>query len=268
MPGDVGLQFRVEEARALAAPMNPQASEAAAFIRAAQAALDAETLQGLHDALFDVLARPEPVECGWVIEADLRDELWGLWQTWRAALDDSPGAIRRFLLLLADAEDFVDEADDSLVRVGPKTLRGYLLKAALFALAFVLGTNQPLGPAFAHPGNLQGQGLSGHACGVTWIEGRDVGPRVAERTWSAAIVLLAELKVAAEFLFAEPRLDAQFGDRPRVGEIALAERPLILGADDVFLDALEAGRTALTAYLNDVIGTRADAASRLIEDRT
>lgn len=266
MPGDVGFQFRVEEARPLGAPMNSQVFQAAAFIQAAHTALDAETLQGLHDALFDVLARPEPVECGWVIEADLRRELWGLWQTWRAALDDSPGAIRRFLLLLADAEDFVDETDDPLVRVGPKTLRAYLLKASLFALAFVLGANQALGPALAHPGNLQGQGLSGHACGVAWIDGRDVGPRVAERTWSAAIVLLAELKVAAEFLFAEPRLDARLEDRPRVGELAFAERPLILGADDVFLDALEAGRPALSAYLNDVIGARAVAASRLIED--
>lgn len=266
MPGDVGLQFRVEEARQLAAPMNPQAFGAAEFIQTAQAALDAETLQGLQDSLFDVLAKPEPVECGWVIETNLRSDLWGLWQTWRVALDDSPGSVRRFLLLLADAEDFVDMTDDPLVRVGPKTLRRYLLKAALFALAFVLGANQPLLPALAHPGNLQGQGLSGHACGVTWIEGRDVGPRVAERAWSAAIVLLAELKVAAEFLFAEPRLDARVEDRPRVGEIAFGERPLILGADEVFLDALEAGRPALSAYLNEVIGARAAAASRLIED--
>jgi hypothetical protein len=78
-------------------------------------------------------------------------------------------------------------------------------------------------------------------------------------------VLLAELKVAAEFLFAEPRLDAFPGDRPLVGDATFAEQPLILGADDVFLDALEAGKPALSAYLNGIIGDRAATASSLIE---
>jgi hypothetical protein len=156
MPGDVGVQFRVEEARPLGAAVNPHTVDGTDFVEAAQAGLDAEILQGLQELLFDVLAKPVPVECGWIIEAELRGELWTLWQTWRDGLDENPGAVRRFLLLLADAEDFVDQTDDALVRVGPKTLRAHLLKATLFALAFVLGANQPLGPAKARPGNLQG----------------------------------------------------------------------------------------------------------------
>ena len=265
MPGDVGIHFRVEDARPLGAAVNSRTVDVTAFAEMMQAALDAETLHALQEALFDVLAKPEPVECGWVIEADLRTELWTLWQQWRAALDANAAAARRFLLLLADADDFVDETDDLLVRVGPRTLRGHLLKATLFALAFVLGADQSLGPAHARPGNLKDRSLSGHACGVTWIEGRNVGSRVAERSWSAAVVLLSELKVAAEFLFSEPRLDARLEDRPRIGEVAHAERPLILGADDAFLDALEAGRSALSTYLGGIIAARAAAARCLIE---
>ncbi|MCX5581641.1 ABC-three component system protein [Kaistia terrae] len=265
MPSDISFHFRVEDLRPLSLAVGSRPLSVAAFVETAQAALDAETLANLQDALFDVLARPDPMECGWVIETELRGALWGLWQTWRVALDANVAAIRRFLLLLADDEDFIDVANEPLVRVGPKTLRAHLLKATLFALAFVLGAGKPLGPALAHPGNLQGDGLSGHACGVSWIEGRVVGPRVAELNWSAAIILLAELRVAAEFLYAEPRLDLRVGDRPRVGEVALAERPLILGADDVFLNALEAGRPALSAYLDGVIDARAAAAANLIE---
>ena len=265
MPGVVDVDFRVEDARPLPAGVTPYAMQPAKFAEAAQAGLDTETLENLQDLLFDVLAKPHPVECGWIIEAGLRGELWALWQTWRATLDEDPDAVRRFLLLLADAVDFFNAKGETLVRVGPKTLRGHLLKATLFALSFVLGTNQRLGPARGRPGNLQGQGLSGHACGVSWIDGRDVGPRVTERSWSASVVLLAELKVAAEFLFAEPRLNAINGSRPLLGDATFAEQPIILGADDVFLDALEAGTPALSAYLNEIIGARAAVASSLIE---
>lgn len=265
MPGNVDIKFKVEELRSLDIPLDAQIFGASAFIDAAQTGLDAETLQALHDSLFDVLANPDPVECGWVIEVALRGQLWAMWKTWRAVLDADAEATRRFLLLLADEDDFVDPDEAALVRVGPKTLRSHLLKATLFALAFVLGADAALAPTPGRPGNLRRDGLSGHACGVAWIEGRDLGAKVAERNWTTGIVLLTELKVAAEFLFPEPRLDTLLGDLPRLGDEILADRPLILGADEEFLDALETGLTALSTYLNRIIDARATIAGAMIE---
>jgi hypothetical protein len=265
LPGNLEIRIRVEEARELPSAENPQIMPAETFVETAHRALDAETFQALHNELYDVIGRPDPVECGWVIEAGLRDQLWVLWQIWQAALEADAGSLRRFLVLLADAQDYTDAGERALVRVGPKTVRAHLLKATIFALAFVFAAERPLTPATKHPGNLQGEGAAGHACGVTWIDGRDVGPRVADRTWSTSIVLLAELKAGVELLRGEPRLDESLDGRPLVGEVAVAERPLILGADERFLDALEQGTPALSGYLMEVLEWRATAASRLIE---
>lgn len=73
---------------------------------------------------------------------------------------------RRFLLLLADEKDFQSDAAVPLVRVGPRTVRTHLLKAAVFALAFVAGT-----------------GIIGHLlCGATHSEpGSSCGARRNKR---------------------------------------------------------------------------------------
>ncbi|WP_091741902.1 ABC-three component system protein [Phenylobacterium immobile] len=265
LPGNLEIRFQVEGPREQAAAANPQLIPLPDFVATVHRALDVEVLRTLHEQIYDVVGRPDPIECGWAIEAGLRTALWALWEDWRPALQGDANALRRFLVLLADDRDYEDGGETTLVRVGTKTIRSHLLKAALFALAFVVGSERPMSPATAHPGNLRGAAGAGHACGVTWIEGRDIGARVAERPWSTQIVLLAELKAAFEFLRGEPRMDELIDDRPRVGEIAATERPLVLGADDQFLDALEQGLPALNIFLTGVLAWRADSARDLIE---
>jgi hypothetical protein len=265
LPADIDLGIRVETARDLdPIAAVPSVSEAD-YVAAAHAALDAKTLSLLDTALYDVLAQPHPAPCGWNIEAHLRSDLWTQWGTWHQVLLADPAGARRFMALLAHVGDYHSDGVDALIGVGPKTLRSTLLKAAVFALAFSVCAGHPMTPAVAPPGNLHSTPFTGHACGVSWIEGRVVSSKVVNRPWTAMIVLLAELRMALPLLSANMRMDEQPGDRPRIGEVATIEHPLILAADDAFVDALEAGRSALATYFEAILASRAAAAQRMIE---
>ncbi len=265
LPADLDLAIRVETSRVLAPIAAVPSVPEAGYVAAAHAALDAEVLRLLDGALYDVLARPKPVPCGWEIETHLRSDLWTHWAGWHQALIADPAGARRFLALLSHAGDYHNDGADALVGVGPKTLKSALLKAAVFALAFSACAGHPMTPAIAPPGNLRSDPFTGHACGASWIGGRVVGARVASRSWTTMIVLLAELKIALPLLSADMRMDEQLGDRPRIGEVASVEHPLILGADDAFIDALEAGKGALSTYFETIFAHRAIAAQRMIE---
>ena len=265
LPGNLDFAFRVAEARSLPASDGAVAMSSEALAAAIHQALDVETFRALDGLLYDVLGRPDPEPCGWVIEPALRHTLWQLWEAWRQSLEADAQARRRFLVLLAHEQDFEHQADAALIRVGLRTLRAHLLRATLFALAFVVGTQQPVAPATNHPGNIRAETFSGHACGIEWIEGRVVGTRAVMRSWSTPIVLLAELRAAVEVLRDEPRLDAFGLERPRIGAAAEVERPLILGADERWLNALEQGLPTLAAYIHDVLAWRAEQAASQIE---
>lgn len=214
LPGNLDFAFRVTEARALPGVDAATAVSSDALSDAIHLALDAEAYRALDGLLFDVLGRPDPEPCGWEIETDLRQSLWALWEAWRQVLNADEQVCRRFLVLLAHEQDFEGEADAALVRVGPRTLRAHPLKAAIFALAFVAGSDSQVVPVADRPGNIRGEVLSGHACGVAWIEGREVGPRTVLRPWTTSVVLLAELRAAVEVLGEEPRLDTFGRERP------------------------------------------------------
>lgn len=265
LPANLNLRVHVEPGRTLPAAVGAVAVQPDAFVEAGHAALDAECLRMLDDELRQVIGCPDPADCGWPIEPALRAELWALWETWRATLQDDPAVLRRFLVLLADESDAPGLPESGLVRVGPRTIRAHLLKPALFGLAFVLGSHQDMGPAPGHPGNLQGPGGAGHACGVNWIEGRNLSSRVAERVWTTPVVLLSELQVALDFLRPAPRLDEVMTPVPLLADLGAHERPLIMGADEAFRDALEQGRPALDQYLAEILDRRAEAAGMLIE---
>jgi hypothetical protein len=259
------VNFRVEDARALQPAIGAVAYSLDQLSETIHTSLDKAIFDELHGALFDCLGRPAPFEMGWIIEPRLKERLWTLWHGWHAIIDADPVTRRRFLLLLATECDPEEPEPAALVRVGPRTLRPFLLKAALFGLAFSIGSGQNLSPSSCHPGNLQTSRLTGHACGVSWIDGRDLTPAVVDRPWTTAIVLLAELRSAFRLLQSEPRLDRDDHSPALIGDSAIAERPLILGADDVFQAALEAGEQALATYLTEVLGWRAAAADSSLE---
>ena len=265
LPANLSLRVYVELARTLSAAIGAVAAQPNPFVEAGHEALDAECLRMLDDELRQVIGCPDPADCGWPIETALRGELWALWETWRGTLQDEPAVLRRFLVLLADEHDAPGLPESGLVRVGPRTIRAHLLKPALFGLAFVLGSQLDMGPAPDHPGNLHGLSGAGHACGVNWIGGRNLSSRVADRAWSTPVVLLSELQVAVDFLRPAPRLDEVMTPSPLLGRLGAQERPLIMGADEAFRDALEQGRPALHQYLAEILDQRAVAAGMLIE---
>jgi hypothetical protein len=244
-----------------------QASVAPALLaETVHVALDDEMLRQLRGALHDILG-PAAVEMGWPIEPALKARLWDQWEIWHAALLADPVTRRRFLLLLATEQDHADLRDGLLVRVGPKILRPFLTKPALFGLTFAVCSGHALAPTGGPPGNVATNGITGHACGVGWIGGRELGASCATRqSWSTGVVLLAQLKDAFQLIEGELRFDRAAGDPPRVGVISLGEEPLVIGADDVFVTALEAGEQSVQDYLQSIFRWRSESARAGLEE--
>lgn len=250
-----------------APPLDVQASIAPMLLaETVHAALDDEMLRQLRGALHDILG-PAAVEMGWPIEPALKARLWDQWEIWHVALLADPVIRRRFLLLLATEQDHADLRDGMLVRVGLKILKPYLTKPALFGLTFAVCSGHALAPAGGPPGNVATNGITGHTCGVGWIGGRELGASCATRqSWSTGVVLLAQLKDAFQLIEGELRFDRAAGDPPRVGMISLGEEPLVIGADDVFVTALEAGEQSVQDYLQSIFKWRSEAARASLEE--
>ena len=228
--------------------------------------LDDECLRQLNEALFGILG-PAAVPMGWRIEQTLRTKLWKEWEQWRAVLSANKPACQRFMRLLATEFDQEMADDTALVRLGPKTVRPHLTNAAIFALTFSVCSGSAVSPATRHPGNLGVDTLTGHSCGVGWINERLLGMSGArELPWTTNIVLLSELRERFRMIEGELRMDASFGDAGRLGMIAATELPLIIGADPDFLHALEAGEPVVQAHLREIFAWRARAAGETIEE--
>jgi hypothetical protein len=231
-----------------------------------QVRLDREVLRQLHAMLYDILG-PAAAQIGWPIEPALRERLWDLWSQWHGALTADDALGRRFLRLLTSEEDFEPSAEAALVGVGPKTLRPFMTKSTIFALAFSVCSGIPMAPAGIHPGNIACDALTGHSCGVSWINERMLGTRGAmEQGWTTGIVLLAQLREAVRMMEGDLRMDRSITDVAAVGTIAPGEEPLIIGADDGFLEALEAGEPELQAYLQSILRWRNETATHTLEE--
>jgi len=230
------------------------------------AALDDEMLLQLRGALHDILG-PAAVEMGWPIEPLLKARLWDQWEIWHQALLANASTRRRFLLLLATEQDHANLRDGMLVRVGPKILKPFLTKPALFGLTFAVCSGHAVAPAGGPPGNVATNGITAHACGVGWIGGRELGAsRATRQSWSTGVVLLAQLKDAFQLIEGELRFDRAADDPPKVGMIAIGEEPLLIGADDVFVNALEAGEQSMQDYLKSIFRWRSEAARASLEE--
>lgn len=231
-----------------------------------QSRLDVETLRLVHEGLHQMLG-PAAQEMGWPIEPQLRVALWNKWEEWHAALLANPDTRRRFLLLLATERDqhVIDGA--ALVPIGARLVRPFLTKPAIFGLIFAVCSGHAVSPAHAGPGNVVGQGITGHVCGVSWINGREIGATSASRqAWTTGVVLLAQLKEAFQRLAREERFDRLIGEPARVGSVSAAEEPLVIGADDTFVDAVGAGEQSVRDYLSSIFRWRAELARATLEN--
>lgn len=228
--------------------------------------LDAGTLSTVHDALFDFLG-PPAVPTGWEIEPALREQLWELWQVWHGALTIDSEKRRRFLRLLASVHDKVDLEEAALVRIGPKIVSRYLTMPTIFALAFAACSGRSVEPASQHPGNVSVEALTGHTCGVEWIDRRSIHALMAgQHNWTTSVVLLSKLSEAVQMIEGDIRMDQLNSDRPKLGVPSLSERPIIIGANGEFLRALEAGTLALQRFFQSIFQRRADAARQSLEE--
>lgn len=248
-------------------PLDMRVSAAPALLaETVHAALDKKVLQQLRGALYDILG-PAAVEMGWLIEPTLKARLWAQWEIWYGAVLADAVTRRRFLLLLATEQDHADMREGMLVRVGPRILSPFLTKPALFGLAFAVCSGLALAPAGGPPGNVATNSITGHACGVGWISGRELGAScVARQRWSTSIVLLAQLKDAFHLIEGERRFDRAASDPPRVGMISPGEEPLVIGADDAFVTALEAGEQSVRDYFQSIFKWRSEMARTSLEE--
>ena len=89
---------------------------------------------------------------------------------------------------------------------------------------------------------------------------------VAQRDWTTGVVLLSQLRAAFRLVEGDARFDYDDDDPLRVGMVTPSDDPIILGADDVFLEALEAGEVAVSAYLQDVFALRSNSAIKRLEE--
>lgn len=111
--------------------------------------------------------------------------------------------------------------------------------------------------------------MTAHASGVAWHNGQLLGPEVLSRAWTTGFVLLSELQMAAGLLrLGLPRLDERPNPRPRIGNVPLHERAIIVGADFDLRRALADGLPALRDYLNVIIQDRIASGTRLLESRS
>jgi hypothetical protein len=227
--------------------------------------LNLETLRQLHHALHEILGSPQ-VETSWPIEEHLKSMLWAKWQEWYASLQTDPVCCLRFLLLLATEQDACLN-DRLLVRVGPRIIRPYLTMATIFGLAFSVCSGYGVTPASGPPGNVATQGMTGHACGVDWIDGLQLGPSmVSRKVWTTSVVLLSQLREAVQFAEGEMRMDRSPADRSRIGSVSMNELPLIFAADETFLTSLAEGAASVRELLRRAFDRRANAGRAALEE--
>lgn len=267
LPGpdvDVRLQVRRPPlaSRQLPHVASQPANELAAYIHLA---LDFDVLTRLNTLVDRALDPSRPSDTGWPIEAGLRASLRARWLAWHAQLGESPAKLRRFLSLLVCVDDEPELGPAVLVRVGPRTVQGHMMRAVLMALAFGACTDDAVNPSPAFPGNLAAPPTSTLASGVAWLDGVKLGPEAQLRRWTTDVVLLSELGAPAQLLAAGlPRLDQPPDQPATVRQVALAEQALVVGGDSTLLRALAQGEHAVRSHFRALLLQRARAAAKLL----
>jgi hypothetical protein len=109
--------------------------------------------------------------------------------------------------------------------------------------------------------------VTGHTCGVGWINQRELRGRTAAwQVWTTDVVLLSQLQEAVQLLEGDLRLDQSLMDPARVGLASLADKPIVIGADDDFLVALQSGVLAMQRFFQAIFERRANASQQSLEE--
>lgn len=271
LPGpDVDVRFAVS--RPTGSPPVTSRSEVVSSLDLAMqvhAVLDLEVIERLHAFLHASLASPPRRSSGWELETNLKRRVLETWDDWHGPLKAQPDVRRRFLSLLSCLDDEEKPSDNRLVCIGPKIIRSHLLRATILALAVTVAMDDKLAPAGNRPGNLKSNLMTAHASGVAWNNGRLLGPEVLSRGWTTGIVLLSELQMAGGLLrMGLPRLDQRADSRPRIGDVPLHERAIIVGADYDLRRSLADGLPAFRDYLDAIIQDRILSGTTFLEARS
>ncbi|GGE80898.1 hypothetical protein GCM10008020_27190 [Massilia psychrophila] len=109
--------------------------------------------------------------------------------------------------------------------------------------------------------------MTGHACGVGWINRRELrGRAAAGQSWTTNVVLLSQLQEAVQLLEGDQRLDQNLTDQARIGLISLADKPIVIGANEDFLMALQSGIPTVQHFFQAIFERRAIASQQSLEE--
>ena len=268
LPGpNIEVRFTIGNSQSISTAIStPLAFTGHTLAAQIHAALDTRLLSDLNHQLSQCLQRPVPTDIGWITEVELRQRMWDKWEMWHSELAADESKRRRFLLLLATEQDDAKLFDDALVRLGPKAMRPHLLRATVFSLAFSSCSDLAFSPASVYPGNIMAPNVTGHATGISWIDGREVGREVATRRWMSRLILLSELRTSIELMkHQHQRLDYSVDEPPRILGVGPGEQSVIVGCDPDFQRAMETGADAVRAYVAAVLEDRAASAVKQLE---
>lgn len=215
--------------------------------------LDRVTLGRLNTEVNACLSDLNSQPFGWEVAPVLKVELRALWIDWYHALRTTPGALRRFLVLMVAEQDAMSPPDQALVRVGSFTVASTILRSTLFALHVAAGLPNLISPNSDFPGNLANEIIRAHACGVSWINGIDIESSCRTASWSSKLVLLSELR-SSSILATQPlpRLVDLDTERPSLFRGSVLDSPVILGSDEGFRRAAFSGKLQLQTHFETI----------------
>jgi hypothetical protein len=228
--------------------------------------LDQVTLVRLDRLVVACLDDVAPQPFGWDVAQQLREELQERWSAWLTLLKADSLVLRRFLILMAAEKDGAHLPDHALLRVGKHTLQSTILRSTLFSLHVAEALPNSLSPDAQFPGNLASTIFRAHACGVSWINGIDIGSSYKKATWNSRLVLLSELQspsvLANRYV---PRLIESEDETPSLISDSPLEAPIVIGSDDSFRSAASSGKQRLESHFASIFTQLTAAAENSLE---
>lgn len=202
-------------------------------------ALDSKILAWLSDELYECLKNGKATDIGEKIEESLSGAMWARWEDWEFALQSDANLLKHFLsrVFEVDANSLVIQSN--FLSIGFCTsARKQLLLATLFALSLD-AAGVPTAPKVRDIGNLDVATQSGHACGISKRNQRDLRRFANSVDWKSDVVFLPYLQTSLLQLYEKsvPMTRAE-GTKDHLLTQVL---PIALTAEDAFLDALVLG---------------------------
>jgi hypothetical protein len=231
--------------------------------------LDKQMLEELNTLIVESLDADSPRPYGWETSVGLRRLLQTRWSDWFERLGANAPMLRRFLVLMASDSDTQDLSGEGLVRVGMFTLQATILRAVLFSLHITEALSSRLAPGADFPGNLSGDVLRAHACGVAWIDGIDISASFRNTSWKSRLILLSELQSPSSLTNRfQPRLDESDRGDPSLMREAAYESAVVVSCDDSFRTASSGGKDSLAVHMEAIFGQLTADAERSLERRS